>query len=86
MTRRGEGARGKGTYLETSRTPIDKLNGPLCSDVANGSVDVLGHDISSVKQTTSHVLSLPWVALDHLVVTLEARDGHLRDRVGLVES
>lgn len=72
-------------YLESSGTPVDKLDGPLCSDIADGSIDVLGDNVSSVKQTTSHVLALPWVALDHLVVALEARDGHFRDRVGLVE-
>lgn len=30
------------------------------------------------------VLALPWVALDHLVAGLEAREGHLRDGVLLV--
>lgn len=73
------------THLETGRTPIDKLDGPLCLDVADGSIDILWDNVSSVQQTTSHVLSLPGVALDHLVVALETSDGHLRNRVGLVE-
>lgn len=30
------------------------------------------------------VLALPWVALDHLVAGLKAREGHLRDGVLLV--
>jgi len=37
------------THLETGRTPIDKLNGPLCLDVADGSIDILGNDVSSVQ-------------------------------------
>lgn len=73
------------THLETSGTPIDKLDSPLCSNVADGGVDVLGHDISSEEQTTGHILALPGVALDHLIVAFETRDRHFRDRVGLVE-
>jgi hypothetical protein len=38
-----------GTHLETSRTPVDELDGPLGLDVADGSVDVLGDNISSVQ-------------------------------------
>jgi len=37
------------TYLETSRTPVDELNGPLGLDVADCSIDILGDDISSVQ-------------------------------------
>ena len=37
------------THLETSRTPVDELDGPLGLDVADGSVDILGNDISSVQ-------------------------------------
>jgi hypothetical protein len=40
---------GRETHLETSRAPIDELNSPLCLDVADGSVDVLGDDVSSVQ-------------------------------------
>lgn len=47
---------------------------------------VLGHDIATVQQASSHVLAVPGVTLDHLVVGLEARHGHLLDRVGLVGS
>jgi hypothetical protein len=61
------------------------LNGPLCLDVADSGVDVFGNNISSVQQATGHVLSLPGVALDHLVVALETSDSHLGNRVGLME-
>lgn len=45
---------------------------------------VLGDDVTTVQQASSHVLAVPGVALDHLVVGLEARHGHLLDGVGLV--
>jgi hypothetical protein len=73
------------TYLETGRAPVDKLDGSLRLDVGDSSVDILGDDVSSVEKTTGHVLALPGVALDHLVVALETRDCHLGYRVGLVE-
>ena len=50
----------------------------------NGRADVLGHNIATVQQGTSHVLSLAWVADDHLVTLLEAREGHIRHRVLLM--
>lgn len=45
---------------------------------------VVGDDITTVQQTGGHVLAVAGVALDHLVVGLEARHGHLLDGVGLV--
>lgn len=47
---------------------------------------VLGDDVTTVQQAGGHVLSISGVALDHLVVGLEARHCHLLDRVGLVGS
>ena len=51
-------------YLESSGAPIDKLDGAFGFDLGDGGVDVLGHNISSVKETTSHVFSLPGIAFD----------------------
>ena len=42
------------TELETSGTPVDKLNGALGLDDTDGSVNVLGDDITTVKQSASH--------------------------------
>ena len=42
------------TKLETSRTPVDELDGALGLDDADGSVDVLRDDITTVEQSTSH--------------------------------
>jgi hypothetical protein len=47
-------------------------------------VNVLGDDISAVQQASRHVLSVLGIALDHLVMLLEAGHGDLLDRVGLV--
>jgi len=67
------------TDLEASWTPVDELNGTLGLDGGNGSVHVLWHDISSVQHTTGHVLSVSWIALDHLVGRLEYGVGDLSD-------
>lgn len=47
---------------------------------------VLGDNITTVQQAAGHVLSVTGIALDHLVVGLEARVGDLRDRQVLVTS
>ena len=72
------------TNLETSRAPVDELDGALGLEVGNRGVGVLGDDVSAVEQAGGHVLSVARIALDHLVVGLEAGVGDLHDRVGLV--
>merc|ERR1711978_877528 len=67
------------TDLESSRTPVNKLDAPLGLDGGNGSVHVLGHHVSSVEEAAGHVLAMTRVALDHLVSRLEAGVGDLRD-------
>jgi len=47
---------------------------------------VVGNDVTTVQQAGSHVLAVTGVALDHLVVRLEARHCHLLDGVGFVGS
>lgn len=72
------------TKLETSGTPVDELDGSLGLKGSNGGVGVVGDDVTTVQQASGHVLAVTGVTLDHLVVRLEARHGHLLDRVGLV--
>jgi hypothetical protein len=72
------------TELEASRAPVDELNGALGLEGRDGGVGVLGDDVTAVQQAGGHVLAVTGVALDHLVVGLEAGHGHLLDRVGLV--
>merc|ERR1719293_280502 len=59
------------TDLETSWTPIHKLDAPLGLDGGNSSVDILGNDITTEEQTASHVLAMTRITLDHLVSRLE---------------
>lgn len=72
------------TELEAGRAPVHKLDGPLGLERGNSVVGVVGDDVTAVQEARGHVLSVAGVALDHLVVGLEARHGHLHDRVGLV--
>src|SRR4051812_27798747 len=74
------------TKLETSRAPVDKLNGALGLERGDSSVSVVGNDVTTVQQAGSHVLAVTGVTLDHLVVGLEAGHGNLLDRVRLVGS
>jgi hypothetical protein len=60
------------------------LDGALGLESGNRSVDILGNDISTIQQASSHVLSVTGVALHHLVVRLEAGHGDLLDGVGFV--
>ena len=61
--------------LEASGAPVDELDGPLGLDGGNGSVDILGDDVTSVHHRASHVLSVSGVALGHHVGWLEAAVG-----------
>jgi len=72
--------------LEAGRTPVDELNGALGLESGDGTMGILGHDISTVEQTGGHVLSITRVALDHLVVGFEAGHGNFLNRVRLVRS
>lgn len=73
------------TNLETSRAPVDELDGTLGLEGGHSSVSILGDDITTVQQASGHVFAVTRVTLDHLVVGLEAGHGDLVDRVGLVE-
>lgn len=74
------------TNLEASWAPIDELNGSLGLESGNSLVNILGHNITTVQQASGHVLSVLGVALDHLVVGLEASSRDLLNTVGLVRS
>jgi hypothetical protein len=74
------------TNLEASWAPVNELNGALGLKSSNCIVDLLGNNITTVQQAGSHVLSVAGVALDHLIVGLEAGHGDLLDGIGLVGS
>merc|ERR1711865_1234776 len=44
--------------LEASGAPVDELDGALGLDGGNGSVDVLGDDVTTVHKAAGHVLAV----------------------------
>jgi len=72
--------------LEASGAPVDKLDGPLGLDGGDGSIDILGDNITTVKHAASHVLAMAGVTLDHLVGRLKASIGDFRNRELLMVS
>ena len=70
--------------LEASGTPVNELDGTLCLDGGNGSIDVLGHHIATVKHAASHVLAVTRIAFHHLVGRLKAGIGDLSNTQLLV--
>ena len=73
------------TALESGGAPVDKLDGPLGLDGGDGGGDFLGDDVSTVHQTSGHVLALAGLALDKHVLLFEEGGGELGNRMGLVE-
>jgi len=65
------------TALEASGAPVDELDGSLGLDGGNGGVNILWHNITSVHEAASHVLTVTWVALGHHGGWLEGRVGDL---------
>merc|ERR1719205_58897 len=63
--------------LEASWTPVNKLDAPLGLDSGDGSVHVLGDNISSIEKAAGHVLAMTRVALHHLVGRLKTGVGDL---------
>lgn len=57
---------------ETGWAPFNKVEVGLGLDVGDGGVGLVGIDISTVQKRNGHVLSVPWVADNHLVVWFEA--------------
>merc|ERR1719424_2793015 len=49
--------------LEAGGAPVDKLDGALCLDCCNRCIHVLGDDVTTVHETTSHVLAVARIAL-----------------------
>jgi hypothetical protein len=68
------------TALEASGAPVNELDGSLGLDDSDGSVDVLGDNVSSVHKAASHVLAVSRVALGHHVGGLEGRVGQFGNR------
>ena len=65
------------TTLETSRAPVNELDGSLGLDGGDSGVDILGDDITSVHEAAGHVFTVAGVALGHHGGGLEGRVGDL---------
>jgi len=72
--------------LEASWAPVDELDGAFSLQGCYSAVDILGNNIATVQQASSHVLAIARIALNHLVVRLKAGHGDLLDGVRLVLS
>lgn len=70
--------------LEASGAPVDELNSALGTDGRDGGVGVLRNHITTVEQAAGHVLAMTGVALDHLILGLEAGGCDLGHVEGLV--
>merc|ERR1719219_2792863 len=46
------------TNLESSGTPVNKLDAPLGLDGGDGGIDVLGDHVTPVEETAGHVLAM----------------------------
>ena len=66
--------------FETGWAPIDELDGSLGLDGGNGSVDVLGDDITSVHHAAGHVFTMSGVAFGHHGSWLESGVGDFSNR------
>jgi hypothetical protein len=68
------------TALETGGAPVNELDGTLGLDGSNGSVDILGDDITAVHEAAGHVFTVAGIALGHHGCGLESGVGDLSNR------
>merc|ERR1719481_1135170 len=74
------------SHFESRRAPVHELNTAFRLYGGDGSVDILGHNISPVEEAAGHVLAVPGVTLHHGIGWLEAGVGDLRNVELLVVS
>jgi hypothetical protein len=72
--------------LEASGAPFNKVEGGLGLDGGNGLATVTRNDITAVKKSNGHVLSVARVTDNHLVVGLEALEGEVANLEALVRA
>ena len=62
-------------YLESSWTPINKLNWSFSLNGSDSSIDIFWYNVTSVQHTAGHVLSMTRIAFHHLVCWLKTSIG-----------
>lgn len=72
--------------LEASGAPFNEVEGSLGLDGGNGLATVTGNDVTAVKKSDSHVLSVAGIADNHLVVGLKALEGEVANLEALVRA
>jgi hypothetical protein len=65
--------------FESSWAPVNELDGSLGLDGSNGGVNILGDNISSVHEATSHILSVSGITFSHHGGWLESRVSDFSD-------
>merc|ERR1712038_336179 len=77
---------GVDTGLESSRTPVNELNGTLILDGSHGGLNIGWSDITTVHETAGHEFTVGWVALSQKRVWLgHDGGGQFSNGEGLVE-
>ena len=70
--------------FEAGRTPIDELDCPAHLYLRDGLVCITGDDITTVQQSTSHVMRCSGITDDHLIMRLETLEGDILDAMGFM--
>ena len=68
------------TNFETSRAPVNELNGSLGFNGSNGGIDIFGDHITSVEHRASHVFTMSGVTFGHHGSGFEGRVGNFSHR------
>ena len=65
------------SQFETSRTPINKLNSPTHFNRRDSLVSIPGDNISTIQQSTSHIMSGARIAYNHLIMRFKTLEGDI---------
>ena len=63
------------TNFESSRAPVNELDGSFGFDGGNGGIDIFGDNISSIEHRASHIFSVSGVTFGHHGSGFEGRVG-----------
>lgn len=72
------------TKFESSRTPINELNGPPHFNAGDSLISIPRDNITTVQECTSHIMGGTRITDDHLVVGLETLERDVLDAMRLM--
>lgn len=69
-------------YLVARWAPVYELDRSFSFHHCDGVVNIFGRNIATIQKAYSHIFSVSWITLDHLLLRLEAgaRDVFYRER------